>query len=533
MSSIWIMDFINMKLNIIYLFGFKKNNMIKWDWFWKLLKQLFSFLLISCFILLGSSFVSAENYQLFPVWLDRYQSERNNQYWISVLNHSRFLSDYLWTTKNILALDNSKLIFRTPQGWLYLFYYLWYSTLDYVQWYFQYIQSCDTIDLSTSWDYIQNCWTPFAVWLNDEIVNNFINTLTSWDYVYIHDNPSSYSCWGYCTYHRLDIQVCFSSNSAWSTLCFLWDKSWYEYSSYASRYPFFSSIWLDSSTTFGSISRSNLSEPPWFISWQWDNWSDYWESIQYESISLDSDESAINYYESRYGWDSSICYVWTDSLNYLYWENWVSFQEWQWLTIFEVFNQLYWNIDLDKVYVWLNSRLINYEQWFDRDTPLYLSTYNSWTNQVDLYYDNLTFPFSNNPVAFFFMSDYIVNNSPYSSMGSSVVSYCNLKINSWTYEQILDQADKNNINNYTSQYNINYWYNSDWTVKQFTGAWLSSWVNIAFSWNTTVKNTLRNIFDKFNNLLSSISDWVWNWVLPNWLISAFLVVALFKLLRKR
>lgn len=371
--------------------------------------------------------------------------------------------------------------------------------------------------------FVRYSWTWFVskdyVWLNDspwEIVSaeSFYNNtqlksaMTRYAYLYTNTSNNSNSFTAFCRiYDTLGFSICVKPASAITTT--LTPVSWLS----------IDPVEFDTSLLWTS---------PWTsdISWGGDL-SDWW-------VELWSSESAILYFESKYWWDKSICYAWIDNLTAVYGDS-VSFQEWTWLSIFQVFSGLYWNSDLDKVYVWLNSWLINYDQWYERSEPLYLSNYNSWSNQVDLYYTWFTFPFANNPVAIFFLTDNIYNRSEYKTQWSEVVSYCNLKINDWTFEEIIDQAVKDNINTNTQLVNINKWLNPDWSRREFVNVWafLTSWTDLAFSWNTTIKNTLKNFFEGMDQSLSVVDINTSNRILPTWLVTAFLFVVLFKLLRKR
>ena len=250
-------------------------------------------------------------------------------------------------------------------------------------------------------------------------------------------------------------------------------------------------------------------------------------------------ESALNYYEKHYWWNSSICYAWVDSLTYLYWQNWVSYTLWTWLSIFEVYEWLYWNESNKKDFLlyssrWLNSWLINYNEWFNTNwNPSWIASYNSWSHLVDYIFTWFTFPFANQPVAIYFLTDNIQSQTEQLTQWEEVISYCNLKINNWTFDEIIGSWNKNNINSYTEQWNTNIWLNPDWTKHEYTGAFLWSWVELAFSWNLSIKNTLNNFFDKLGDSMNINSDpWIVG-LLPDWLIVAFLTIMLFKFFRKK
>lgn len=494
-----------------YLFSSEKMFWIKWLLSWKLLKQLFIIWLISCFTLLGSSFVNA--WYTRQIW-----SYSSNGYLPSIdiafLRTWNPLSLSAWYSKQLFYLwwagspnSNSYWFWH---NWLPYIYIRWWEA----QWHISRYYICDEIIDSSSTSYPSHC-NEVQVWdSTSSVFANFISSLTNSDYYYY-----SYSN----SYSDYPVSFCFSSSYYHSSICI---------NEMRRNNYFTDSLWLPSKLTFDNINTSILWNPPSSSSswgWNYEN-NNGW-------IDLFTPSSALNYYETRYWFNKNICYVGVDSMNYI-WGDSVSFNEGAWLTIFEAFNSLYWNTDLDKVYVWINNWILNYEQRFWNDwNPMYLSNYNSWTNQVDIYYDNLSFPFAWNPVAVYFMSDYIEQvawNSLYDPSWSAVVSYCNLKINDWTFEQIIDQSDKTNITKYTENFNINKWLNADWTEKDYW-VWLSSWVELAFSWDTSLKNSLKEFLDETENNISSLKDIsdsiVWH-ILPVWIITPFVFFALFRFIRK-
>lgn len=465
-------------------------------------------------------------------WTNMINSYSQN-YDIQITKNWTFLSQFGWLTKKV---------FVSGVNWSNPIYTFWTERgLPYVvfpsnwQWYYKWYYYCNTAVVpnrypttsngacsSVSIDLTNYSWTV-------EFFESFLSTLTTDDNVY-YWNPWNLS--------SSSNAFCIWNSYLWKSLCFSINYGVIDWNNTARKLEN-----LNMPEAFNSIDSTKLFDPPWV----W-NWTDEpaWEDTGW--IELESSESAINYFENRYWRDSSICYVWINNSTDLWWTS-VSFQEWSWLTIFQLYDQLYWTWDLNHYYVFLNNWLINYEQWFNTSgDPMYLSNYNSWTNQVELYYDNLSFPFANNPIALYFMSNNISLKSPWSTMWSEVVSYCNLKLNDWTFEEIIDQSTKNNITNYTENSNVNKWYNSDWTKKttdysQFgwntwnSNSWswnLSlSWVEIAFSWNTSLQNTLSNFID-YVKTITNYNAWSSsNWILPKYIVMWLIFVMLFRFLRRR
>lgn len=452
----------------------------------------------------GAYYISDQEFDL-PLWFWTNNSDLNISKNLTFSND--VTSNYVW---KIITTQWSNTHFQYYFFWLNnKIYYIWFYSANGIH-YQGYLDKmcisnwsvCTVMNESNIDFYAWTYWTSF-----DKVILNFSN-------------------------NRWDFYICFVKDTNY--YCFS-DDSWNNLVS-SENFTF------TSSEEILNYSNATVSSFNWSSGGGWGGASvTYWSG----ATIIWSDESAIKYFEDVYWRDKNICYVWVDNVTTLYWTNWVSFQVWSWLSIFETFNAVYWNSDLDKVYVWLNTWLINYEQWFLRSgDPLYLANYNSWTNQVDIYYDNLTFPFSWKPVAYYFMADNIEwYNEP---QWSEIVSYCNLKINNWTYDEIIDQATKNNIDKYSERSNINIWLNPDWTKKDpidfwsFTwSAWVSSGVDVQFTWTTTLKNTLENFFNQVDSLFSgAITNWnlnvsSWNSIIPSYIVMALMFVILFKFLRRR
>lgn len=490
---------------------------------------------------------SANIYKISSVWTYT-QSLIDTSVNVEVLKYWNVLSELNWITKKLLYFN----------AWNYFFW--WEDWIPYVsvyynsntshQWKLWRFYNCDFFDwnfVSTSsnpipncpsyesfWNYSGSIFVSPNTWSIDILWSFMANYVTNEDNILMAQYTKSSKNYNY---------FCISSKIRNSSICF----QWYNNGDLNSNIIRGSSLWLPSGATFWNILSTYLYDPPstdfinpdiWW--WDWGNWN------QSSWIILWSNESAINYFEKTYWWNEKICYVWVDSVDYMYWTSWISFEEWSWLSIFDTFEDLYWNRDLDKVYVWLNVWLFNYENWvWTSWNPSWLARYNSWTNQINVYYDNLTTsPFINQPVALWFMTSNIEvsYNTPYNTMGADVVSYCNIKINWWTFDEIQGDAIKDAITWYTEQSNKNKWLNPDWSVNvidyswfwTYTGdAWLSSGVNVAFSWNTTIKNTIENFFTTFDDALSWLDVNTSYRILPTWLVYIFIFIVLFKIFRKK
>lgn len=467
---------------------------------------------------------------IHPVW-SVYQSSNSSSFNLWFLNKGTVLTQSLWFWKKVFSPEDN-VLFWWNTSWMPYMYFKWLY-----QWIPNNYYVCDEI---TWWTVqrVYNCSRNNLTIDSLSILSSFFSTInSSVDYWWYYTKED--------TYHRY-FNVCVSSSELWHSLCFVFYTC-----TYNSSCPSSNCLLHDwqgyTNLTFSSIPDSIIWDSPWLSSWWWDWWDPWDIEIWDWWIWLFSDQSAINYFEKNYWRDERICYVWVDNYTDLYWTR-VSFEEWSWLNIFQVFSWLYWNTDLNKVYVWLNSRLINYNQWSVRMSdwlsPLYLASYNSWTNKVNIYYDDLTTsPFINNPVAVYFMANYIYDRSPSYSMWSEVVSYCNLKINWWSFEEIIDESVKNNITNYTEQSNINVWLNSDWTSKEidrytvlvwtwdFWSGFDVSWEILQYSWDIDLKWFFDNAINEMQSVIGDVNNPL-TWVLPQYIIFALLLVILFKILKK-
>lgn len=426
------------------------------------------------------------------------------------------LTQSLWYTKQLFLITSND---RRTYLWFWHSSWVPYiyqrdkscSSAPFRQWIIKQFQICDQILDPNSSSKPWNC-SEQNVWdWTSEILWNFMNSLLNTDYYYFETRV-----WNWCSYAYFDF--CISNQSVWNSFCFRSTSSYVDTNN---------SLGLVNELDFSTFPTDVLSNPPgWYnpgYEWnQGNNWIAIW-----------SDLSAINYYEKHYWRNKNICYVWIDNVTDLWWSS-KSFQEWKWLTIFEAFEDLYWNQDLDKVYVWINSQLLNYEQWFNREwNPLYLSTYNSWTNSVDLYYDNLTFPFANKPLALYFMASNINSKSEESTNWSSVVSYCNMVLNEWSFEDIIDEADKQNINVYTENQNKANWLQADWTNRLTSNilSWVA-WSWHSYTWDVDMWEFFQNSLSEMKKIIDTADVNPFTWVLPNYIIFGFLLVVLFKVLRK-
>lgn len=509
----------------------------------KFIKWLFwLFVLWFCFI----NFSNAV-YQLFPVDLDKSQSYWDDQYNIWFLPKWRFLTMYLWTSKSVIALDNTQFIWWA-RDWLY---YYWpdvclSNMCVPFQWYFQYFTTCDEIILDWSWDtIIQNCSAlqKFDLW--DDVLWNFINTIKYWDFVYIDDDWWIWWCGWYCQYAWSSKRICWSSSQVWQSVCFIGGVStvWNNYWPWV---PLKWSIWF-SDLTFAKLPIGYIFlDPPWVDNNYDPDITETFSTWNTQLIPTWIDEY-VSYYEDEYNWDENMCYVWTNDLDSLFWANWIEFEFWSWATIFSLYYHLYndfWSNSVHNVWAFVNTWLLDYASWFETasDERLYMARYN-WPDQNVTYdYTWFTFPFANNPVAIYFMADLLSNQYiKESSQWEEIAFYCNMKLNydnykndSLDFNELLDQVDPK-IKNVIESYNDRRFGRSDWYSIPDMSSWsiwdwlVKTWYNIPEDLNPT--SLFKDYFDKIDWLLRWFNPVSSNWILPWWILYPMLFLVLFRILR--
>lgn len=433
-------------------------------------------------------------FQYFPVWLDKTPSYWSSQYDVWILKRWRFLTNYLWTSRALVWLSDKFLIFWN-NNWLYM--YKWdVPSIGVVQWYFQYYQSCDEILLEWTWDALQNCSSGQQfIYNDDDISSNFISTLNSWDVVFVEDKFSTNGCWWYCTFHRYSLKVCFSSSSVWATLCFLWDKSDYENSSYRSKNPFTRSLWFTWRTNFSNINVSFLSDPPWFINSTIPDWD-------LANISCPTIQQVINNYNSK-GFYSWLCYT--------FWKmyNWSTFEDVPVKSIFEVFS---WKEDYLNWYEWYvtycKSSVYN---------PAVCTDYFSWNS----YKYNILAKIPDVSMVGWWkllytycgLYDYDPNATTCVTQGTIPEVWTEITNNDiidsiWHWEYTTISPVTNNTE-YNTVFNMWSWYEYSWDI---------------------ITN-IQQLFWKFTSLFKQ-QLWNSSWILPLWILMPFIIIVLFKLFKK-
>ena len=248
--------------------------MIKWDWFWKLLKLSFFGLLISFFTLSVGSSVKASAWQWSgyqSVWLNALYSKIDQNFNLTFLPKWGLITEVLWTSKGIIALNPNILFWWHSSNWRPYFYaYATWNRQEFFQWYFTTYSSCSEI----TWD-----WNNYSGWNTNcsdfeipdnyvEIFTNFFKTVWSGDYIfYDYHNSTSYP-----DYLRRAV-FCWSSHELHKSLCFRRQAS-----NYLNSYGRLTWYWMFywSWMSFSTISQSDIWPAPWQV-WYWGS---YWGELQ-------------------------------------------------------------------------------------------------------------------------------------------------------------------------------------------------------------------------------------------------------------
>lgn len=485
------------------------------------------------------------------VWLLKYPSTLDQNFSIWFIKGGWVLTDFLWSTKSVVALDTNT-IFWWATNWMPYFYSEWVNT---IQWFFDRYFSCDaltTIDTLPEncqlWWMIDYSWDLQSI---KEIFKGFFSKVKQDDLAYYNYINNRY-VGATLSYTEQWLEICWSSEEIWKSLCF---RGWTCGASSSSHCNWFLGGWqLTNSQNLSNLSFWNVSNNwIWNAPWQVWYWNENYNPWEIENITWDVEQvptnidNYIEYYESRYGWDEWLCYVWTNDLTWAYWKPWVEFEYWSGATMFSLYSLMYWwfwNDKVSNVWQFLNCWFINYWQWFYEipDERSYLCRYN-WpdVNSV-LYYDNLEFPFRNNRVAIYFLIDNLFNRMPEQSMGEHFVFYCAMKLNydnykNWSLDfNDLENEIDSNIKSRIQEYNNNYLSPQYWfSVPNMS--WNDNiWWNLIQTWSWIPDDLnpswlFKQFYDRINSLLQNFSPRVAFWFIPLWILYPMLFLVLFRILR--
>lgn len=458
--------------------------MIKWDWFWKLLKQLFSIWLISCFILLGGSFVNAwSSFQV--VWISSSPSFLDSQYEVSFLKWWWLLTSFIWYWREILALRDNVLFWWTPEWMPYI--YAWHFN-----WYYSKVFSCDSLLSWNDYAYPENC-SPFDInlWNWPTIFRNFFSHVNQWDVVYYSYDDSWRPYW------RDIFELCFNSTWLNKSLCF---KSCTNYNWGGSdcQYNLSGSLdFWDMEVKFSTVPYSFVWQAPWQVWYTWN--SQLWQTFTTYTgsrlgwvLSVNSwytNSEMIDWYECI-GFQPALCYWWFPITDIFQPDE--QFEDFTWYiagqgaTVFEIYNLYSWGFS--SLEQFLNTVLARYQNW-----------------QIN--------QFKTEPKALLMLGAQLKTSW---LKTSSVVNYCDLLLNN------------NNSNVYT-------WKSVDWLTAQSclrnkktreslkTSQWLDisfqtttwwvfwNWEDIDFNPDTFFSNLMWEITSKLDWTLSGGMVWIIPW----------------------
>lgn len=478
------------------------------------------------------SFIGFTNAKVQDVWLLKYPSTLDQNFSIWFIKGGGVLTDFLWSTKSVVALDTNT-IFWWATNWMPYFYSEWVNT---IQWFFDRYFSCDTLTtIDTLPDNCQLWWIIDYSWdlqSTKEIFKNFFSNVVADDLAYYNYINNRY-VGGTLSYIEQWLEVCWSSEIIWKSLCF---RGWTCGASSSSHCNWFLGGWqLTNSQNLSNLSFWNVSNNwIWYAPWQkWYDWDYSWSwnisdsSSQWSNVSVwwnvvywqCTNWQALQWYRNYIWINDYVCYWWLDDFSIYTWDYLVT--PWKWLTVFDMYE---WD-NSDHTYSgfndWLQSWAYNYE--------MYLNW--QWLNPFDMY-----------PTVF---KTYfgILYRTFWPSR--DVHDYCrlllnsdlnwNLRDNSYIPSYVKDQLCEKivNDNNISNPWQ---WTNSSWTVVSSDWSWIwssnVSWSNL--SWWTPVYDWTDFINNYFNKLKWTYSNptWSWNWILPWFIVIALLGVMFFKFIRK-
>lgn len=479
--------------------------MIKWDWFWKLLKLSFFTLLISCFGLLGGWFVNWI-WAFTTISTSWSASAVNSNYNISFFRKWWLFTQYLWQARSVIALDNNVLFWWAP-NWFPYFYssHAWYWFIT--QWFFQDYYLCDSL----SWYILSWCvyWWDLTWDYTKDFLKDFFSTVVDWDLVY-YDFQSSASSTP--TLLRDYLKICRSSSQYNKSLCFFW---WYEVN-WREVSPLIDSQNYQN-LTFSSIPYNSIWYAPWqagyWWEWEWVNSgsSDYsWSNV----ITWDYVYSTCtNWYVKQrmqlLGMSPYLCYWWLTWFDILTWSSLLTtpLNPWEWETVFSIFNQ--------------TNDWKNFGDWFVYWNTLYNNRY---TMDISLFNSKPT-------VLYWYFNLFNQYWAEYSY--TDVQEYCRLLVN-W----LDDNASYNwKLKSLCGWVWWGGWWWWGWYDPTIDSEWnIVIWVNWdwVWSWDWKVQsNAVSFIQDFFNELKSVVNtDYqvFWDWYLPYYIITFMLAIIFFRFL---
>lgn len=479
--------------------------MIKCFWYLKSLKQLFIISLISCFILLGNSFVNAAEWSFYnvdsdyPVW--------NTAFYFRPISSSTTILEWWWMTdpKAIIYLHNQV----NSYHWDSLYFWGTDSTLYSVE--NPSRSSTDMVSYRAN-NFCKISWTDFTSKGRWNLCSDA--QIVSSGSVY---NDSSLK-WEMTQIAFLEYDS-FPQSQNYNAICFVYWNLWFSLCYYNSTVsPNYMSV--SASIPWASLDPVSFNKDIIWIS-PWVSWGSWWSwNITWPTESINSTFTwDYTYYECTY--NSLIDYaesVWYSP--YLCRGGLSDFSTWL-LTDISTVNPWTWK-RLDEIYWYTSSSDQSSFEWFQYWQNVYQNPYvysNSiWLNQPAVLRTYFTFYNQYGGVQWNF---------------NDVYEYCLLKkfvfwdptenwnsVYKWQYFKSTCEFLKNGGWN-------SYWWNWDhwvWTNWDWVGD---------FSW-TTNQDWITFIQNAFNDLKANWFTFdkseLWFWFLPAYIITFLLAIIFFKFL---
>lgn len=510
----WFIYIIFGGLLLTYLFDIKKDNMIKkyllWIWIWLLTFIWFSnannyyspFSIVSaCEYSTDNTISTNWNFTSYYNWV-----ERDN------------ILYFIWSNRNACTPPNVYAI-GWKNGKLYWFFHtIWLNWVELnTQWYFDYVWLCSDPDDNC---FLNLSFTGAVMWYLKS--NSII-----WFYGYNHANSSK--PFPDTAYNKV-MDMCFiTNNSTQPYLCFF-KEYLNNITNVSSWLSYVVGDWWDITSWDWFFESSPLVTSP-----------NYTPNVQTTYTDLDR---YIDYYETRYWRNINMCYVGTNDLTSPYGTTGISFEVGTWKLIYELYYSLYsgfWSNKIKNVWKFVNSWLINYSQWF-YDWKHYLVTDNWPDTNITVRYENLTPPFTNQPVAIYFMASNLFDTYVReSTQWEEIVYYCDLKVNYNFYkanedefEDTVDQTDKNitdRVKDYFNSQIVNWSWKVGFVVPNLSwSVWgeTSSWNVLPEDLNPT--SLFKDFFARITTLYSNF-DYSTNPILPAWIVYPLIFLVLFRIFR--
>ena len=471
------------------------------------------------------------------------------------LNQNVTVGDLQWNSfifrqnANFEYWSNSNKLVSYYGDWLYpdLRTFFWYNSWD-TKWLYSIVScegwySCSNIHTSimAQWFVKSFCLT----WYNDVCASQ---SYDAWLFYNWNDysNPDSLTIEGW--YHESNttqswqwFTLCFNYQSFNKSACFYFDRA-YPNSNWQN------SLWFAYNPFWNDLSLAEFKN--WITTspfhWNWNSGGGGWTTVVFNDMTV---KDVTDYFEQNqnYWRTPELCKVWTNNLTSPYWTTGINYEYWKWKNIFELYDSIYWSWRTDeKVWIWLNSRMINWKQWFltSPEKRLYLASFD-WSTLI-LNYDNLTFPFANNPVAIYFMTNELMDHNVWNdwNLGYEFAVYCDYVINWEDAEEITKDYVKNNIENYIWNRNENNWkyqkptYSNSWFWQRLENwSWNDTWNSVNF------KDNFKKFYEKLTSVIDNI-EWVdvsnntrrsvrWsNPIVPTYILWFLVLIIFFKFLKR-